>query len=142
KGCYPAPEAIMSAAVEGAQVDFDTAQRIESRYFTQLVTSQIAKNMIGTFWFQLNDIKAGQSRPQGYAPQKVNKVGVLGAGMMGSGIAYAAATRGIEVVLKDTTQENAEKGKSYSDTLLSKRVSRGRMTAEAKQEDRKRTRLN
>src|SRR5690606_24595266 len=72
--------------------------------------------------------------PQGYAPQKVKKVGVLGAGMMGSGIAYAAATRGIEVVLKDTTQENAEKGKSYSDTLLSKRVSRGRMTAEAKQE--------
>src|SRR5690554_8022722 len=79
KGCYPAPEAIMSAAVEGAQVDFDTAQRIESRYFTQLVTSQIAKNMIGTFWFQLNDIKAGQSRPQGYPTHQVKKVGVLGA---------------------------------------------------------------
>src|SRR5690606_21096942 len=134
KGCYPAPQAIMAAAVEGAQVHFDPPQRIESRYFTPLVTSQIAKNMVGTFWFQLNDIKAGQSRPQGYAPQKVKKVGVLGAGMMGSGIAYAAATRGIEVVLKDTTQENAEKGKSYSDTLLSKCVSRGRMTAEAKQD--------
>jgi len=134
KGCYPAPEAILSAAVEGAQVDFDTAQRIESRYFTQLVTSQIAKNMIGTFWFQLNDIKAGQSRPQGYPTHQVKKVGVLGAGMMGSGIAYAAAIRGIEVVLKDTSQENAEKGKQYSDTLLTKRVARGRMTATAKQE--------
>ncbi|WP_020406393.1 3-hydroxyacyl-CoA dehydrogenase NAD-binding domain-containing protein [Hahella ganghwensis] len=134
KGCYPAPEAIMSAVVEGAQVDFDTAQRIESRYFTQLVTSQIAKNMIGTFWFQLNEIKAGRSRPDidvlpvADSPQAVRKVAVLGAGMMGAGIAYACAISGIEVILKDVSQETAEKGKSYSEKLLKKKVSRGRTT--------------
>ncbi|MBK8972187.1 MAG: enoyl-CoA hydratase/isomerase family protein [Hahellaceae bacterium] len=130
KGCYPAPEAILSAVVEGAQVDFDTAQRIESRYFTQLVVSQIAKNMIGTFWFQLNDLKAGHSRPSGITPQRTAKVGVLGAGMMGAGIAYACATRDISVVLKDISVENAEKGKAYSASLLTKKVSRGRLTAE------------
>ncbi|XID74424.1 3-hydroxyacyl-CoA dehydrogenase NAD-binding domain-containing protein [Alkanindiges sp. WGS2144] len=132
KGCYPAPEAIMSAAAEGAQVDVDTALRIESRYFTQLTTGQVAKNMIGTFWFGLNSIKAGASRPQGIAPWQAKKVAVLGAGMMGSGIAYACAIKGIPVVLKDVSQEAADKGKSYSQKLLEKRVSRGRMTAEKK----------
>lgn len=132
KGCYPAPEAIMSAAVEGAQVDVDTALRIETRYFNQLTTGQVAKNMIGTFWFGLNAIKAGGSRPQGIAPWQAKKVGVLGAGMMGSGIAYSCAMKGIAVVLKDVSQEAADKGKSYSQKLLEKRVSRGRMTAEKK----------
>ncbi|MDE2419782.1 MAG: enoyl-CoA hydratase/isomerase family protein [Gammaproteobacteria bacterium] len=132
KGCYPAPEAIMSAAVEGAQVDIDTALRIESRYFVQIATSQVAKNMIGTFWFQLNAIKAGHSRPEGIAPWKATKVGVLGAGMMGSGIAYSTAIKGVPVVLKDVSTEAAEKGKSYSQKLLEKRVSRGSLTAEKK----------
>lgn len=132
KGCYPAPEAIMSAAVEGAQVDVDTALRIESRYFNKLTTGQVAKNMIGTFWFGLNSIKAGGSRPQGIAPWQAKKVAVLGAGMMGSGIAYACAIKGIPVVLKDVSQEAADKGKSYSQKLLEKRVSRGRMTPEKK----------
>ncbi|WLQ11265.1 3-hydroxyacyl-CoA dehydrogenase NAD-binding domain-containing protein [Hahella aquimaris] len=134
KGCYPAPEAIMSAAVEGAQVDFETAQKIESRYFTYLTTSQVAKNMIGTFWFQLNDLKAGQSRPKDIPTQKMSKVGVLGAGMMGSGIAYACAQRGLQVVLKDVEQASAEKGKAYSDKILAKKVSQGRMTEPQKQE--------
>ncbi|WP_097460517.1 3-hydroxyacyl-CoA dehydrogenase NAD-binding domain-containing protein [Mangrovitalea sediminis] len=133
KGCYPAPEAILSAVVEGLSVDFDTAERIESRYFTQLVTGQVSKNMIGTFWFQLNDIKAGGSRPDGFERRKIGKVGVLGAGMMGSGIAYASASRGLDVVLKDVSLANAEKGKQYSEGLLSKKVSRGRMTLESKQ---------
>lgn len=132
KGCYPAPEAIMSAAVEGAQVDFDSAQKIESRYFTQLVISQVAKNMIGTFWFQLNEIKAGVSRPSGFEKTTFSKIGILGAGMMGSGIAYACASRGINVVLKDMSLENAEKGKSYSDKILSKKVQRKHMTASQK----------
>lgn len=132
KGCYPAPEAIMSAAVEGAQVDIDTALRIESRYFVQTATGQVAKNMIGTFWFQLNAIKAGHSRPEGIAPWKATKVGVLGAGMMGSGIAYSTAIKGVPVVLKDVSTEAAEKGKSYSQKLLDKRVSRGSLTAEKK----------
>ncbi|RMH82445.1 3-hydroxyacyl-CoA dehydrogenase [Pseudomonas sp. AOB-7] len=130
KGCFPAPEKIMCAAVEGAQVDFDTAQIIEARYFTELTTGQVAKNMIGTFWFQLNEINAGSSRPQGIAQYVTKKVGVLGAGMMGAGIAYVSAAAGIEVVLKDLSVEAAEKGKAYSAKLLDKKVSKGHMTAE------------
>ena len=130
KGCFPAPEKIMCAAVEGAQVDFDTAQIIEARYFTELATGQVAKNMIGTFWFQLNQINAGGSRPQGFAPYVTRKVGVLGAGMMGAGIAYVSALAGIEVVLKDVSLEAAEKGKGYSAKLLEKKVGRGQMSAD------------
>jgi len=132
KGCYPAPERILSAAVEGAQVDFDHASTIESRYFTELTTSQVAKNMIGTFWFQLNEIKAGSSRPDGIEPYTTKKVGILGAGMMGAGIAYSTAIRGIDVVLKDVSLEAAEKGKAYSEALLTKRVSRKQMSEEKK----------
>ena len=130
KGCYPAPEAIMAAAVEGAQVDVDTALRIESRYLTELAVGQNSKNMIGTFWHGLNAIKSGASRPTGVAKWQATKVGVLGAGMMGAGIAYSTAIKGIPVVLKDVSVENAEKGKAYSQKLLDKRVSQGRMTAE------------
>ncbi len=130
QGCFPAPEKIMAAAVEGAQVDFDTAQIIEARYFTELTTGQVAKNMIGTFWFQLNDINAGKSRPQGFPKHVTRKVGVLGAGMMGAGIAYVSAAAGIEVVLKDVSIEAAEKGKSYSAGLLDKKVAKGQMSAE------------
>ncbi|MGL4317564.1 MAG: 3-hydroxyacyl-CoA dehydrogenase NAD-binding domain-containing protein [Pseudomonas sp.] len=133
KGCFPAPEKIMCAAVEGAQVDFDTAQIIEARYFTELTTGQVAKNMIGTFWFQLNEINAGSSRPQGIPQYVTKKVGVLGAGMMGAGIAYVSAAAGIEVVLKDVSIEAAEKGKAYSASLLDKKVSRGQMTAEKRE---------
>lgn len=130
KGCFPAPEKIMCAAVEGAQVDFDTAQLIEARYFTELTTGQVAKNMIGTFWFQLNEINAGSSRPKGPAPHVTKKVGVLGAGMMGAGIAYVSAIAGIEVVLKDVSVEAAEKGKAYTQELLDQLVGRGHMAAE------------
>ncbi len=130
KGCYPAPEAIMSAAVEGAQVDVDTALTIESRYFTYLAIGQISKNMIGTFWHGLNAIKSGASRPQGIERWKATKVGILGAGMMGAGIAYATASTGIPVVLKDISIEAAEKGKAYSQKLLDKKVAQGRLTAE------------
>ncbi|HXA89831.1 MAG TPA: enoyl-CoA hydratase-related protein, partial [Mycobacterium sp.] len=80
----PAPKAILAAAVEGAQVDFDTASRIESRYFAQLVTSQVAKNMIQAFFFDLQTITGGGSRPEGIGKTPINKIGVLGAGMMGA----------------------------------------------------------
>ncbi|NMT63570.1 3-hydroxyacyl-CoA dehydrogenase NAD-binding domain-containing protein [Marinobacter orientalis] len=132
KGCYPAPERILSAAVEGAQVDFDNGSLIETRYFAELTIGQVAKNMTGTFWFQLNAVNAGESRPKDVEKETFRKVGVLGAGMMGAGIAYSTATRGIEVVLKDVSTENAEKGKAYSEKLLAKKVSRGRMTEEQK----------
>ncbi|WP_180124404.1 3-hydroxyacyl-CoA dehydrogenase NAD-binding domain-containing protein [Acinetobacter sp. YH12097] len=130
KGCYPAPEAIMSAAVEGAQVDVDTALTIESRYFTYLATGQISKNMIGTFWHGLNAIKSGASRPKDVAKWQATKVGILGAGMMGAGIAYATASKGIAVVLKDVSVEAAEKGKAYSQKLLDKKVYHGRLSVE------------
>lgn len=130
KGCYPAPEAIMAATVEGTQVDVDTALTIESRYFTYLATGQVSKNMIGTFWHGMNAIKAGASRPKDVAKWQASKVGVLGAGMMGAGIAYSTAIKGVPVVLKDVSVENAEKGKAYSQKLLDKKVSQGRMTAE------------
>ena len=132
-GCLPAPEKILCAAVEGAQVDFDTAHLIETRYFTELVTGQVAKNMIGTFWFQLNEINAGSSRPQGFAQYVTRKVGVLGAGMMGAGIAYVSASAGIEVVLKDVDLAAAEKGKAHSMALLEKKVSRGQLSAEQRE---------
>ncbi len=107
KGCFPAPEKIMCAAVEGAQVDFDTAQLIEARYFTELTTGQVAKNMIGTFWFQLNEINAGKSRPQGYPVRATKKVGVLGAGMMGAGMIIEAVFE--DRALKGKVTAEAEK---------------------------------
>lgn len=130
QGCYPAPEKILCAAVEGAQVNFDTALAIETRYFIELVTGQIAKNMIGTFWFQLNEINAGKSRPQGPPPFTTRKVGILGAGMMGAGIAYVCARAGIAVVLKDVNFAAAQKGKEHSAKLLDKQVATGRMNAQ------------
>ncbi len=130
RGLYPAPEAALAAMVEGAMVDFDTAMRIESRYLAGLMTSQVARNMINTFFFNMNSIKGGQSRPKAAPRYKPQKVGILGAGMMGSGIAYSQASRGIATVLKDVSLEAAEKGKAYSHKLTQKRVDKGRMAAD------------
>ncbi len=127
---YPAQRNILAAAVEGSQVDFETAQVIESRYFTELVTGQISKNMIQAFFFDLQAVNAGRSRPQGFEERPVRKVAVLGAGMMGAGIAYSCAKAGIEVVLKDVAQEAADKGKAYSEKLEDKALARGRTTEE------------
>ncbi|MGH8493417.1 MAG: 3-hydroxyacyl-CoA dehydrogenase NAD-binding domain-containing protein [Moraxellaceae bacterium] len=131
---YPAPKAIMSAAVEGAQVDFDSALKIEGRYFTSLAVGKHAKNMIKAFFFDLQKINGGGSRPskEAFPVWKSKKVGVLGAGMMGAGIAYqSAAIAGIEVVLLDVNLDAAKNGKAYSEKLLAKRVSKGAMTKEA-----------
>jgi 3-hydroxyacyl-CoA dehydrogenase/enoyl-CoA hydratase/3-hydroxybutyryl-CoA epimerase len=128
RGLYPAPEYALAAMVEGAQVDFDTALRIESRYLAKLIVSPIAKNMINTFFFNMNAIKSGQSRPKGVPRYKPSKVGVLGAGMMGAGIAYVQASRGIATVLKDVSMAKAEAGKAYSAKLTQTRVDAGRMT--------------
>ena len=130
----PAPKAIMSAAVEGSQVDFETANKIETQYFVDLLTGQIAKNMIQAFFFDLQKITKGGARPDGYDKFRATKVVVLGAGMMGAGIAYVCARAGMQVVLKDVAVESAEKGKAYSAGILDKAVSRGRMTPEARDE--------
>lgn len=130
---YPAPKAIMSAVVEGAQVDFDNAIKIESRYFVHLATGKQSKNQIKAFFFDLQKINGGGSRPSKelYPAWKATKVGILGAGMMGQGIAYVSVMAGCEVVLLDQTVEAAERGKSYTKGLLDKRVSKGRMAADA-----------
>jgi len=120
RGLYPAPEAIMAAAVEGASVDFDTALRVESRYLAKLAVGPVARNMI-TLFFNRTAIRSGASRPKDVPKWKASKVGILGAGMMGGGIAWANALRGVPCVLKDTTLERAQKGKSYSEKLAAKR---------------------
>ena len=130
RGLYPAPEAIMACMVEGLQVDIETALRLESRALAKLMTGTNARAMINTFFFNLNAIKSGQSRPKDVPRFKPAKVGLLGAGMMGAGIAYAQATKGIATVLKDVTQEKADLGKSYTAKLTQARVDKGRMTAE------------
>ncbi|MBV9652207.1 MAG: enoyl-CoA hydratase/isomerase family protein [Pseudonocardiales bacterium] len=130
----PAPHHILCAAVEGTQVDFDTALQIETRYFMDLATGQVAKNMIKAFFFDLQHINKGGSRPDGYPQRTFRKVGVLGAGMMGAGIAYSCARAGMDVVLKDVDLAAAEKGKAYSAKLLDKAVSRGRSTPDQRDE--------
>jgi 3-hydroxyacyl-CoA dehydrogenase/enoyl-CoA hydratase/3-hydroxybutyryl-CoA epimerase len=130
RGLYPAPEYALAAMVEGAQVDYDTALRIETRYLARLIVSPVAHNMVNTFFFNMNAIKSGQSRPQGVARYKPGRVGVLGAGMMGAGIAYAHASRGITTVLKDVTEEKAAQGKAYSSRITQERVDKGRMSAQ------------
>ncbi len=128
RGLYPAPEFALAAMVEGALVDYDTALRIESRYLARLIVSPVAKNMINTFFFNLNAIKSGQSRPKGIARYQPSRVGVLGAGMMGAGIAYAQASRRISTVLKDVDLARAENGKAYSLQITQPRVDKGRMS--------------
>ncbi|MEU4521260.1 3-hydroxyacyl-CoA dehydrogenase NAD-binding domain-containing protein [Amycolatopsis sp. NPDC024027] len=126
----PAPRAILAAAIEGAQVDFDTALQIETRYFIHLATGQVSKNMTKAFFFDLQTINSGGSRPDGFEKYTAKKVGVLGAGMMGAAIAYVSAKAGIDVVLKDVSQEAAEKGKGYAVKLEEKALSRGKTTQE------------
>ena len=141
RGWCPSPEArymtgwgdALAAMVEGAMVDFDTALRIESRYLASLMVNPVAKNMVNTFFFNMNAIKAGHSRPKDVPKYQPKKVGILGAGMMGAGIAYAQASRGMATVLKDVSVEAAEKGKAYTAKLTQKRVDRDQMAAEKQQ---------
>ncbi|MCG6492941.1 3-hydroxyacyl-CoA dehydrogenase NAD-binding domain-containing protein [Kitasatospora sp. A2-31] len=125
---YPAPRNVLAAAVESAQVDVDTAMVIEARYFTELACGQTSKNMIQALFFDMQAVNSGAGRPKEIEKRAVRRVAVLGAGMMGAGIAYTCARAGIEVVLKDVTAEAAERGKAYSAGLLDKAVARGRST--------------
>jgi 3-hydroxyacyl-CoA dehydrogenase/enoyl-CoA hydratase/3-hydroxybutyryl-CoA epimerase len=127
---YPAPKAIMAVAVEGAQVDFDTALKIEGRYFTNLAVGPVAKNMIQAFFFDMQAVTGARGRAADAETHAVEKAVVLGAGMMGAAISYVCAKSGIEVVLKDVTQEAADRGKGYSQALVEKQVARGRFSQE------------
>jgi 3-hydroxyacyl-CoA dehydrogenase/enoyl-CoA hydratase/3-hydroxybutyryl-CoA epimerase len=120
RGLYPAPKAILAAMVEGAHVDFDTALRIESRYLARLAVSPVAKNLI-TLFFDRTAIRSGASRPKDVPKWKATKVGILGAGMMGGGIAYANAVRGIPCVLKDVSLEKAQAGRGYTAKVMERR---------------------
>jgi len=128
RGLYPAPQAILEAMVEGALVDYDTAVRIEARKLARVMVGQNAKNMIQTF-FDANAIKSGRSRPKRDGVWRPAKVGVLGAGMMGAGIAHANAARGIACVLKDTTHERAAAGVAAIARITSAQVAKGRLDA-------------
>jgi 3-hydroxyacyl-CoA dehydrogenase/enoyl-CoA hydratase/3-hydroxybutyryl-CoA epimerase len=129
-GNYPAQKHIMSCLYEGIQVPMDAALRIESRYFVKTMQTPQAKAMIRSLFLNMQALSKGANRPEGFATYEIKKVAVLGAGMMGAGIAYVQAMAGIETVLIDQSQEAAEKGKEYSKKLLDKAISRGRMTQE------------
>jgi len=127
KGNYPAPLEIMACVYEGLQVNIDRALVIEARHFVKVATSKVAKSLIGTMFLGMNEANKGASRPKDQPKTDVKKLGILGAGMMGAGIAYVSAQAGIEVVLKDVSLEAAEKGKDYSRGLLKKGVDRGKV---------------
>lgn len=132
RGLLPAPGIILDVMVQAAgPTDFESASRYESRRFTELATKPETKNLIASF-FSMNKVKGGGSRPAGYPKTSVKRLGILGAGMMGQGIAYCAAMAGIYVVLKDVDLAAAERGKAYTDKLLSGRVEHGKMTSEEK----------
>lgn len=129
-GVYPAPKAIMACVYHGMQMPIDQGLTYEAREFVTLARGDVAPNMIRTLFFSLNDANKLRRRPEGHPTQSYDKVGVLGAGMMGAGLAYSLAMSKIQVVLIDRDQANADQGKAYSKRLLDKRVDRGKMTRE------------
>src|SRR6056297_3588712 len=128
KGVYPAAKALLSAVYEGALVPFDTALKIEARWFTNIIMNPSSGAMIRSLFVNKQALEKGAVRPDGIDDQKVRKVGVLGAGMMGAGIALVSAQAGIEVVLLDREQAAADKGKAYSADYTAKGVSRKKIT--------------
>ncbi|WP_127128910.1 3-hydroxyacyl-CoA dehydrogenase NAD-binding domain-containing protein [Georgenia sp. SYP-B2076] len=125
---YPAPWAILSTAVEGAQRGLDEALANETRYFVKLLTGQVAKNMVQGQFLDTQAVRSGAGRPEGFERFSFDRIAVIGAGMMGAGLAYVAAKNGIEVILKDVSLEAGERGKDYSRTLVKKNIGRGLMT--------------
>ncbi|MDD5175009.1 MAG: 3-hydroxyacyl-CoA dehydrogenase NAD-binding domain-containing protein [Sterolibacterium sp.] len=130
QGLYPAPEAILACIYDGCQVDIDTGLKIEQRQFARLATSTTTKNMIRTLFYSMGDANRLADRPKNVPTRQFRKVGVLGAGMMGAGLAYVGANSGLDVVLVDVSLEAAQKGKTYAEKLLDAQVAKGRLTAE------------
>ncbi len=132
-GVYPAAKALLSAVYEGSLVPFDTALRIEARHFTSVLMNPSSAAMIRSLFINKEALEKGANRPQ-VEDMAVKKLGVIGAGMMGAGIAYVAANAGIEVVLIDAAQEAADRGKAHSEGILDKGLKRGKVTAERRAE--------
>jgi 3-hydroxyacyl-CoA dehydrogenase / enoyl-CoA hydratase / 3-hydroxybutyryl-CoA epimerase len=130
---YPAQRFIMSAVYEGLLVDIDTALKIEARYFTRVLMRPESRNMIRTLFHSMQDLGKGARRPPKEAPADVKRLGVLGAGVMGAGIAHVSAEAGIDVTLIDTTEEKAKGGRDHSAKILDRDISRGRATKEKKE---------
>ncbi len=133
QGVYPAAKALLSAVYEGAMVPFDTALRVEARWFTNVLLNPSSSNMIRSLFINKEALEKGAVRPADVPDQKVAKVGVLGAGMMGAGIALVSALAGIEVVLIDQKQEAADKGKDYTTAYMDKGIARKKATEEKKE---------
>jgi 3-hydroxyacyl-CoA dehydrogenase / enoyl-CoA hydratase / 3-hydroxybutyryl-CoA epimerase len=129
-GNYPAPVAIMSCVYEGLNCAFDAGLKLESRHFAALASDNVAHNMVRTLFFSMGDANKLKGRPKDVEKSDFKKIGILGAGMMGAGIAHVTAMAGLDVVLLDSTQDAADKGKGYSEGLLNKAISRKRMTEE------------
>ena len=132
-GVYPAARALLSAVYEGAMVPFDVALRIEARWFTSVLMNPSSAAMIRSLFINKEALDKGANRPA-VADQSVKRVGIIGAGMMGAGIAYVSANAGIDVVLLDAAQDAADRGKSYSEGLLDKGIARRKVTPEKKAE--------
>jgi 3-hydroxyacyl-CoA dehydrogenase/enoyl-CoA hydratase/3-hydroxybutyryl-CoA epimerase len=132
-GVYPAAKALLAAVYEGALVPFDTALKIEARHFTSVLMNPSSSAMIRSIFINKEALEKGANRPK-VEDMAVKKLGVIGAGMMGAGIAYVSANAGIEVVLIDSTQEAADRGRAHSEGILDKGMKRGKVTAEKKAE--------
>lgn len=129
---YPGPRYMLHAIVEGLQLPMDLALQVESRYFAKVLQTPEAANMIRSLFVSMQELNKGARRPEDQKPNNIKKVGILGAGFMGAGIAYVTAQAGINVVLIDRDQEAADKGKGHTDDLLTKAVKRGRSSEEQK----------
>lgn len=131
---YPAQQAIIDLLAEGSKVDFDTACVLDSRYYAKVASGQVCKSMISTFWFDKNAVRSGWNRPKGIGRFRPKRIGIIGAGQMGSGIAFACIRRGLDVVLKDVSIPVAERGRTFVENRIDEYIKRGTFQPSERQE--------